>query len=95
MANPAINRRATIVLSLWDENHSPIEAPGNYLSAHGVSTRFQILAETPKNLISTIIGSQIPEIRRLGFGHWWPGGVFVLGEARHGKAECQPYEDKQ
>ena len=47
---------ATIMLSLRDESHSPIEAPYNYLSAYGVylgstglratyETRFQFWAK--------------------------------------------------
>ena len=35
---PGTSCLATIVLSLRDQSHSPIEAPHNYLSAYGVNT---------------------------------------------------------
>ena len=34
---PGTSCLATIVLSLRDQSHSPIEAPHNYLSAYGVN----------------------------------------------------------
>jgi hypothetical protein len=38
LAIPGTSCLATIVLSLRDENHSPIEAPRNYLNAYVVET---------------------------------------------------------